>query len=814
MKSWRKIVAMLGVSLGLGGGFLILDRQAELNPQQDRHTLGTMTEQLGLGRPTKGDGSVHARWVELAGRPDDATDLVVDAPSAERQLVELKLPGFFLENVTVAGRECSRVSVPGLVLRRSAGLPQVPALTTTLAVPAGGKTTIKVVEQTVRRYAVQPVEPSAGHIMRNVDPALVEAEFGSFYSDGGVWPVDVAELSPSFILTGTSGVTVRVNPLRYDADKGQLLVVEHLVLEVVTTGGYTKSLTVAATQPEQDLVNRRVFANWTDQTTASGADKYQRLQAAGRMLVVAHDAFLSDLSTFADWKRCRGIDVAVVSVSSLGGTAAGIAQRVAEMYAEPAGLTWLILAGDKAQVPTNAGLYDGSDSDSRYALTDGNDLYPDLFVSRFSATDRTQLLTQVNRCLRYEMEPQTGDDASWYSQAVGVASDEGTPSDERRAEDLREDLLAYGFSPVGQVYQRTGGTRSDIAEALDKGVSLMNYLGHGSGYGWTSVPFSSGDVADLTNTRAWPWIIDVACSNGDFALDACFAEAWLRAGTPEAPTGAVAMIAASSLAPWTPPTLMQAEAVDLLVQDQATTIGSLYYSGLMRVLDAYSGLEVAQQVLEQNVIFGDCSLQVRTAAPEHFLVQELPGLTTDTTSWQLEADGPAGAVVALTTPGVLHGRGVLDASGRAQLSLSGELLSDGQEVTVTLSGYNMVPYSANITVGETVTGVGDHEDEPAEPAEDSVPAAQVNLLGNYPNPFNPSTTIAFELPRDMRVQLAVYDVRGNLVATLLNENVAAGRREVLWNGRDRSGQSVASGVYLYQLVTPDGNLAGRMLLSK
>ncbi len=88
------------------------------------------------------------------------------------------------------------------------------------------------------------------------------------------------------------------------------------------------------------------------------------------------------------------------------------------------------------------------------------------------------------------------------------------------------------------------------------------------------------------------------------------------------------------------------------------------------------------------------------------------------------------------------------------------------------------------------------------------------LLGNYPNPFTPSTTIAFELPRDMRVQLAVYDVRGNLVQTLLNENLAAGRREAQWNGRDRSGRTVASGVYLYRLQTPEGSQTGRMLLSK
>ncbi len=807
----RKVVLMLGLSLGLGGGLLILDNQTQLDTDR-KHShglVGTMTDQLGFDRITRQDGAPMRRWMAVAGGPTDTAALTVQNPSPDRQLVELKLPGFFLEDVTVAGRACARVDIPGLVRRRSAGLPEVPALTATLAVPAGGKTTVKIVDQQVRQFAIKPVEPSAGHIMRNVDPASVEAAFGPFYNEGGVWPPQVAELGPPFILTGTAGVNLRVNPVRYDATNGQVVVIEHLLLEVTTTGGHAKSLAAAAPLPEQELVGRRLFANWPAPDLATSADKYQRLQTAGRMLIVTHDAFVNDLAEFADWKRRRGMDVTVTPVSALGGTAEGIAQRVAEMYTQAGGLTWLILAGDKEQVPTTAGLYDGSDSDSRYALVDGDDLYPDLFVSRFSAANQTQLLTQVNRCLMYEMQPQTGTAADWYSQALGVASDEGTPPDDKRCDYLREDLLDFGFSPVAQVYQATGGTTTDIAESLEKGVSVVNYLGHGSGYGWASVPFDVSDVAILSNTQAWPWIIDVSCSNGKFDLDTCFAEAWLRAGTPQQPTGAVAMIAASSLAPWTPPTIMQAEAIDLLVKDTDCTIGGMFYSGLMQVLDAYAGLEVAQQVLEQNVIFGDCSLQVRTATPETFTAVDVPELAGDATSWTVQAHGPAGSMVALTSPGTLHGQALLDGTGRATLTLAGDLTS-GQEMTLTLTGYNMVPWSVDFAVGENVTGVQDPDTRP-DPA---LPPAQVSLVGNYPNPFNPSTTIVFELPRDMRVQLAVYDVRGNLVRTLLSETMPAGRCEVPWNGRDRGGRQVASGVYLYQLATPEGSFSGRMMLSK
>jgi hypothetical protein len=75
------------------------------------------------------------------------------------------------------------------------------------------------------------------------------------------------------------------------------------------------------------------------------------------------------------------------------------------------------------------------------------------------------------------------------------------------------------------------------------------------------------------------------------------------------------------------------------------------------------------------------------------------------------------------------------------------------------------------------------------------------LHSNYPNPFNPSTTIRFEIPQAGTVQLAVYDLNGRLVSTLVNGALAAGSHQVTWNGRDGSGIGVASGVYIYRLQT-------------
>ena len=74
------------------------------------------------------------------------------------------------------------------------------------------------------------------------------------------------------------------------------------------------------------------------------------------------------------------------------------------------------------------------------------------------------------------------------------------------------------------------------------------------------------------------------------------------------------------------------------------------------------------------------------------------------------------------------------------------------------------------------------------------------LAQNYPNPFNPSTTIQFSLPEPGAVSLHVYNLQGKLVQTLLNhESYNWGRYQLIWDGRNQYGATVASGVYFYRL---------------
>jgi hypothetical protein len=79
------------------------------------------------------------------------------------------------------------------------------------------------------------------------------------------------------------------------------------------------------------------------------------------------------------------------------------------------------------------------------------------------------------------------------------------------------------------------------------------------------------------------------------------------------------------------------------------------------------------------------------------------------------------------------------------------------------------------------------------------------LEQNYPNPFNPSTVIKFSLPASGKVNLSIYDETGQLVRTLVDDQRAAGRHALHWDGRNRSGNTVAAGIYLYRIVVRGEN---------
>jgi hypothetical protein len=98
--------------------------------------------------------------------------------------------------------------------------------------------------------------------------------------------------------------------------------------------------------------------------------------------------------------------------------------------------------------------------------------------------------------------------------------------------------------------------------------------------------------------------------------------------------------------------------------------------------------------------------------------------------------------------------------------------------------------------------------------EDGLVPARFALYPAQPNPFNPITAIRYDLPRDCEVHLAIYDVSGRLVRTLVAGAVEAGRRTAVWNGKDENNHAAGSGIYFYKLEAGGEQATKRMTLLK
>jgi hypothetical protein len=119
-------------------------------------------------------------------------------------------------------------------------------------------------------------------------------------------------------------------------------------------------------------------------------------------------------------------------------------------------------------------------------------------------------------------------------------------------------------------------------------------------------------------------------------------------------------------------------------------------------------------------------------------------------------------------------------------------------------GENAPETWAAITLEPTPEETDAHPDDPAPP---------VTALSNAPNPFRPQTTIRYELLEPSPVTVQIFDYRGRLVRTLLEErDQAAGAKELVWDSRDEGGKRVSSGVYFYRILVGTAAASRKMVV--
>lgn len=640
-----------------------------------------------------------AEWIPLG---PEMTDLRVLESSPERVLIEVTVAGVERATHTIGGQVQAAYAVPGATAWMVAGDPQLPLLRQSIYLPDLGAYEARVVDSEFITLWTEPILPSKGHLPRTVDPASVPLTWSAAYQRDEMFPATSTELHEPYILRDFRGAVLEVRPFRYNAVRGALEVTSRMTIELVPTGAAGANEIARTVQPtavDAEFYNiyRTHFENWP-------SERYTPIDEPGRMLIVSHASLMSAAQTLRTWKQEKGFKAELVDMAEIGVTDDQLKLYIQEMYDSPAGLTYVLLVGDAQQIPyplgatDNQGLY--APSDPTYSLLAGADSYPDAFVSRITAQTLAQADNQVSKFLRYEKNPDSSAPASnWYTKALGIGSDDSgsTPYTDCQRLEFIEDYLLNSTYTSHQKVCDPGATAASVTTAVNDGRSVINYIGHGSGTSWTTTGFNNTNVHALSNGHKQPFILDVSCSNGAFNMNESFAEAWLRTGSVATPSGAIGMYSSSLVCSWVPPCQMQLEAIRVLTEEESSTLGGICFAGIMEALDLNPG-PVGLLLFEEYNIFGDCSLQLRTAVPS-----VLPALVHDSaivsgsTEFSVTVPGVAGALCALFADGVSYGSAYTDESGLAVIALD-PAPQVGVVLTLTVTGFNQMTTQTPIEV--------------------------------------------------------------------------------------------------------------------
>lgn len=132
--------------------------------------------------------------------------------------------------------------------------------------------------------------------------------------------------------------------------------------------------------------------------------------------------------------------------------------------------------------------------------------------------------------------------------------------------------------------------------------------------------------------------------------------------------------------------------------------------------------------------------------------------------------------------------------------LAGQLLLELQSLELTDEEYLMrLAIAENLYNGNGSAYFGKSNDTNSENTVSNIPKEYM-LLGNYPNPFNPTTNISYALPYQSSIDLVIYDIMGRVIKSFNISYQSSGYHTLVWDGTNENGTSVSSGVYIYRII--------------
>jgi hypothetical protein len=551
--------------------------------------------------------------------------------------LEITVNGYSIRKMKALGQDVIAVYIPGCAMIMQKGAPELPKFAKLIQIASSnGVELIVNQKEEIDRELEYPIIPSKGHLTRDINPADVPDEFGPIYEEDAFWPAADKQFSigDPFLFRDIRGVRLNVFPMSVNHVQKTLRVLKKAVVTIKSTSDESIN---EAQQTRNTQAPTKTFQKMYEDAFVNYKEAQYNTRAGvpaegKKLVVVCPNEFENAIADWITWKKKCGYTVDLYTFT--GKTASEIKAVLQEKY-NTVGFSYVVLIGDASYasnfeqatpMPSFKGGNEGAASDRIYVRLAGNDNYPDAFISRISANTADEIKAQLAKIIRYEQ--MSG--GAWVKKGMGVAGRDygGGYYDYQRAEWLQVGgstgqkvtvvdggLMGAGYNYFYDVYPTSGGgigtTKENVAMAVNEGIGIGYYIGHGSNTSWGTTGFNNNDVKALNNGDMMPVIWSVACVNGNFLkVGECFAEAWLR----KTDGGAAGMEASSTNEEWVPPCDKQAATINAIITKKYATFGALECEGAVTAMVSWGDTTASSgnRMMEQCHLFGDCTMIVKT----------------------------------------------------------------------------------------------------------------------------------------------------------------------------------------------------------
>lgn len=612
--------------------------------------------------------------------------------------IKVDMPAYTTSNVDINGQTYQKLLMSGAYAVTELGMPELLLAGKSIIIPENSQPTLSVVDADYQLVDNFKLIPSKGVILRNTNPEDVPYQFGAAYQRNAFQRESPVQLSGTFYMRDFHGVTIQVSPFDYNPVQQQLKCYRSLTLRVDFNAPF-RVQQARKNCAEFNEVYQNFFLNYE-------RSRYTTITESGEILIITPAQFVDAMQPYVNWKIKNGYPTTMVTLEEVGNSNTAVKNYITTFYNEH-NLAFVLIVGDGNLFPYFT--KDGEVSDNFYTEIVGNDEVPDIILGKISAENATHVTTQVNKFIQYEENPV---ETTHFDQFLGIGSSEGPGEDNeydyQHIRNIDNKLQAFTYTSGYELFEGSQGgldasgnpTAANVSTAVNAGVGIITYCGHGSETSWGTTNFSNSHIYNLTNYNMLPFIISTACLNGKYVNQTCFAEAWLRATKNGQSTGAVSTVMSTMSQPWNPPMVGQDEMIRLLTGAENTTVkrtfGGIVFNGLAKMHEVYpTTSSQGLQTMRTWVIFGDPTLQVRTAVPQLLTVSHNSQIFAGVT--QLQVSSPVeNAKVVLTKGNIILDQGFI--SGGSVMLNFNEVLIPTDTVHLLVSAFNYIPYQADITV--------------------------------------------------------------------------------------------------------------------